>query len=139
MKQLIFTEQDDGSVDVNSFRLSAPCPDCPFRSDRPDLKGWLGRERAMEIARSVIDWGQSFPCHKTTAHQDDEEDAGYVYKGCEAQCAGASILQLKLDSPSQWMQVAERLNLTTEIAGIRRLDLTAPVFDTVEEFIEFHT
>lgn len=133
--------------ELESFRLQAPCPECPFRSDLPEhLKGWLGKSRAEEIAHSVFFMGQSFPCHKTTELEEDEEwlddepiERGYQYKGCESQCAGASIMQIKLGRESQWMQVARRLNFEAEIKAMDRLDLNSAVFDSIEDFVEFHS
>lgn len=126
--------------EIKSFRLVSPCKECPYRSDLPSyLKGWLGRERATEIARNVFDLGQSFPCHKTTEHDDRKLDQGYTHKGCESQCAGASIMQIKLGKTSAYMQVAERLGWTKEIEAMQQLDLDSPVFETVADFIEFHS
>lgn len=130
---------DTPSDEIESYRLVSPCKDCPFRSDLPaHLKGWLGRERATQIARSLFTLGQTFQCHKTTEHNEDDED-GYKLKGCEFQCAGASIMQIKLDCQSQWMQVAQRMGYKKETEAIKRLDLDAPVFDSPEAFIEFHS
>lgn len=133
------------STELVSFRLSAPCANCPFRNDIPENKGWLGRSRAEEIAKSLFVMRQSFQCHKTTEFDDADEEDGYKLKGCEAQCAGASIMQRKLKLDSNWMQLVERLNLISggkewaaEVEAINKLDLEAPVFGTVEEFIEFH-
>lgn len=42
--------------------VKAPCGNCPFRKD--SRKGWLGEERAKEIAES-----DSFVCHKNTKLQ----------------------------------------------------------------------
>ena len=37
------------------FNLSAPCKDCPFRTDIPSQEGWLGYERAEGIAEAILD------------------------------------------------------------------------------------
>ena len=37
------------------------------------------------------------------------------------------------------MQVAERLGWTKEIEAMQQLDLDSPVFETVADFIEFHS
>lgn len=42
----------------------------------------------------------------------------------------------KANNPSQWMQIAERLNFDT---GVKDLDLESPVFDSPVEFVKFHT
>ncbi|MCU4320666.1 hypothetical protein KTH44_16235 [Acinetobacter bereziniae] len=118
------------------YKLKTPCKNCPYRKDLDDhLKGWLGRGRAEELAREVLFHGNNFPCHKTTSLDGDSED-GYVYTDKESQCAGAGIMQLKANNPSQWMQVAGRMGWDI---GVQNLDLNAPVFDTAQDFIEFHT
>ena len=35
------------------FNLTAPCKDCPFRTDIPSQEGWLGYERAEGIAEAL--------------------------------------------------------------------------------------
>lgn len=116
------------------YKLKTPCKDCPYRKDlKPSLKGWLGRSRAEELATQVLRHGNNFPCHKTT--NLDGAD-GYEYHEGESQCAGAGIMQLKANNPSQWMQISERMGFDV---GFKQLDLNAPVFDSAEEFIEFHT
>ena len=62
------------------FTLKAPCGNCPFRNDRPDNKGWLGKERAEEINETLNDF--TFTCHKTIDKQ-------------EQFCAGALIMLKK--------------------------------------------
>jgi len=121
------------------YKLKTPCKDCPFRKDLPKyLKGWLGNQRAQQIADDVLERGVTFPCHKTTTHsaQGDENRGGYLYTDKESQCAGAAIMQIKANNPSQWMQIAERLNFDT---GVKDLDLESPVFDSPVEFVKFHT
>lgn len=121
------------------YKLKTPCKNCPYRKDlKQALKGWLGRERAEELARDVLFHGNTFPCHKTTTLDggDDSDESGYVYTDKESQCAGAGIMQLKADNPSQWMQIAGRMGWDI---GVENLDLNAPVFDTAQDFIEFHT
>lgn len=60
------------------FKLKAPCGNCPFRTDKPKQKGWLGRERAKEIYEALRN-DKTFTCHKTI--NNDEQF-----------CAGALIL-----------------------------------------------
>ncbi len=52
---------------ISGLYMSAPCKDCPFRSD--SLKGWLGKDRAIEIVET-----DSFVCHKNT----DRQCAGHM-------------------------------------------------------------
>lgn len=134
--------------DIQSFKLKRPCKECPFRKDLPEhLKGWLGKERAEGIAFDTFKTGQSFPCHKTTGtmHSDDEYDdwddeaKPTPYDQNTSQCAGAAIMQIKTDNPSAYIQVAERLGWTKEVEAMKQLDLDSPVFDTVADFIKFHS
>ncbi|WP_336018868.1 DUF5417 domain-containing protein [Acinetobacter lwoffii] len=127
--------------EIKSFKLSSPCKDCPFRNDLPaHFKGWLGKARAEGIALSTFKMGQSFPCHKTTdLGARDGEDGTYTYDEKTSQCAGAAIMQIKTGNPSAYMQIAERLGWTKEVEAMKRLDMNAPVFETPDQFIEFHT
>lgn len=108
--------------------MTKPCDQCPFRTDR--LRGWLGEERAEEIAESITDRQQSFPCHKTVERDED----GECYSKDEQMCAGAMILLEKLTMPTQMMRIMERLRMYDR----RKLDMAAPVFDSVEDFIRHH-
>lgn len=36
------------------FNIKRPCTNCPFRKDRPMQRGWLGYDRAKEIAQGVL-------------------------------------------------------------------------------------
>ena len=105
---------------------------CPFRTDC--VKGWLGERRAQEIADSITTLQQSFPCHKTIEYGDD--DHGNETHGLENShhCAGSLILLEKIEQPGQMMRIGERLGFYDRHA----LDMTAPVFDSVEEFIKRH-
>ena len=130
--------------DIHSFKLKRPCKECPFRKDLPEhLKGWLGESRAKGIAFDTFKTGQSFPCHKTTSlgeHDEREEnERSFVYNAQTSQCAGAAIMQIKTDNPSAYMQVAERLGWTKEVEAMKQLDLDSPVFNTVADFIKFHS
>ena len=37
------------------FDLTAPCKDCPFRTDIPSQEGWLGYESAEGITETILD------------------------------------------------------------------------------------
>lgn len=108
--------------------MKKPCPHCPFRTDC--LKGWLGAARAEEIAESITDRQQTFPCHETCSHEDGE----HIPTDEEQHCAGAMILLEKINRPNQMMRIAERLRMYDHT----KLDMTAPVFDDVEDFIDHH-
>lgn len=141
------TEHKKTKDDIKSFKLKRPCKDCPFRKDGTSINLILGHERAKGIAFDTFKTGQSFPCHKTTGtmHSDDEYDdwgneaKPTPYDQNTSQCAGAAIMQIKTDNPSAYMQIAERLGWTKEVEAMKQLDLDSPVFDTVADFIKFHS
>lgn len=113
---------------MNGYNLKRPCPNCPFRNDR---EPYITGERAEEIAYSL--WGGAeFPCHKTTHHDDDGD---YMPSKDEQFCAGALIVQELSDGPNQMMRIAERLGMYDP----RELDMAAPVYECLEDFIEAHT
>lgn len=111
--------------------LTRPCKLCPFRTDC--LKGWLGRERAEEITEALLN-DQSFACHETVDHTNDEDDQPHVTGPNEQHCAGAMILLEKLELANQWMRISERLGFYDRT----KLDMKAEVFDSFEEFIDRH-
>jgi hypothetical protein len=103
--------------------LVRPCAHCPFRKDIP---AYLTAERAEEICHSLLEEDKSFSCHETNQFNDD----GETVETSESQhCAGAMILLEKLERPNQWMRIMERLRLYDHT----KLDMKAPVFDSVEE------
>lgn len=108
------------------FEMTAPCPKCPFRTD---VKPYLTRARAKEIADSIVQQQQTFPCHVTTEHDDDGEVCGPT--GSEQHCAGALILLEHANRPNQMMRISERLGVYNR----RALDMDAPVFRTARDFI----
>lgn len=115
-----------------NFNMKKPCANCPFRNDKPEQDGWLGEDRAEEIAASITVHQQSFPCHKTTIDSGEYgRDAG---KDSE-HCAGALIMLEKMDRPNQMMRISERLGMYDRNA----LDMDSPVFDNSYEFVEAHT
>lgn len=133
--------------EFKAFKLKRPCKDCPFRNDlEPKLKGWLSEHRAKDIAHSTFFHGNNFPCHKTVTREYEQEfdydsengNEGYVWTEKESQCAGAAIMQIKTGNLSTWMQIATRMGWP-DAEHLKELDLEAPVFETVEQFIEFHT
>jgi hypothetical protein len=106
------------------FGMTTPCDNCPFRND---IRPYLTRGRVREIVQSLD--RSSFPCHKTTTF-DDEGEAVRTDK--EMHCAGALILQEKMERPGQMLRIGERLGLYDR----RKLDMAAPVFDTFDAMIE---
>jgi hypothetical protein len=106
------------------FARTKPCVRCPFRVTLPIP---LHPERAEEIADGLR-MGGSFPCHKTTKHDDDGE---YLPSRDEMHCAGATIILEKMGEPNQMMRVAERVGAYDPAA----LDLdTEDVFDDLDDW-----
>ena len=107
-----------------SYRLTAPCAHCPFRSD---IRPYLRKDRVREIQRSLV--LAEFPCHETTTHSAEDGEA--VRTGNEAHCAGALILLEKIERPSQLMRIAERLGMYDR----HKLRMNSPVFDSFQAMI----
>lgn len=107
-----------------NFDLKTPCKHCPFRTD---VKPFLRFERAVDIAISITDHDRSFPCHKTTRHDDDGE---YVPTQKEQHCAGASIMLEKMRMPNQMMRIASR-----GAYDRNALDMDAPVYENVDAML----
>lgn len=113
------------------FEMTKPCKNCPFRTD--SLKGWLGKNRAKEIAFAIIQQQGTFPCHKTVDYDSDEEGEG-VANGDSQHCAGAMIMLEHMEKPNQMMRIAERIGLY----DMRKLDMKSPVFKNDKQFIKHH-
>lgn len=62
--------------------IKKPCKHCPYRND---VKPFLTPERGEELAYLATNPYNSFPCHKTTEHDDDGE--AYITESSK-QCAG---------------------------------------------------
>lgn len=108
-----------------NFDMTQPCPQCPFRSD---VRPYLRRDRATEIADVLTRRQGTFSCHKTVAYDDDGEP---VSKRQEQHCAGALIVLEKIGRPNQLMRIMERLGGY----DARKLQMDAPVFATLQAFI----
>lgn len=122
------------------FDLIGPCKNCPFRNDKLNQKGWLGKDRAQDIFDN-LKMGGFFPCHKTTRNDeceiDDNGDYHFELQPHHQLCAGALILLEKtgLADRIQYIQIAERLGFYDR----SKLRIEAsPVFDTEHEFTEWH-
>lgn len=112
------------------FTLRRPCAHCPFRSD---IRPFLQRGRAAEIAEAITTRQQTFACHETTVPDEDEDGFGEMRETPNSQhCAGAMILLEKIERPNQMMRIAERLRLYDR----SRLAMDSPVFATARAFIE---
>lgn len=106
------------------LELKRPCADCPFRSDKPHQRGWLGKRRAEQIIHAITVKDGTFQCHKTL--DLPSEDAQH--------CGGATILLEHIDNPNQWMRIAERIGHYDR----NRLVMDSQVFETPEQFIRWH-
>ena len=109
------------------FGLARPCKDCSFRSD---ITFYLQPARVVTILEGIFQDGETFTCHNAAygrwhrgtyrPHQRDQH------------CAGALMLIRREDMSHRMTQIAERLGLYDP----GKLDLSAPVFPTVEVMLE---
>lgn len=106
---------------MKPYKLTRPCDLCPFRSD---IEPFLRPGRVDEIERSLV--RGEFPCHNTVNYDRPRRRMD------ESHCAGALILLEKLGRPSQMMRISERLGMYDP----RKLDMTAPVFESFEQMRE---
>jgi hypothetical protein len=65
--------------------MKKPCEHCPYRRD---VKPYLTPERGEELAYHAQNPYNSFPCHKTTEHDDDSEDGEMLVTERSKECAG---------------------------------------------------
>jgi len=111
------------------FAAVRPCKHCPFRTD---ITPYLRAERATDIAASIRR-GEDFPCHATVTY-DDSDGLETADTGNAARCAGAMIICEKTDRPTQAMRIGERLGLYDR----HSLDMAAPVYDTLTDWVNAH-
>ncbi len=107
------------------YKLTTPCGNCPFRSDKPF---YLHPERAEEIADSILN-GSPFPCHKTFEY---DGPGSADIPGGEQHCAGALITLERTHSDPTLLLTLARL------AGVYdpdALNFKAPVYPSVEEWL----
>lgn len=97
--------------------MKSPCKDCPFRKD--SLSGWLGKDRALEIAES-----ESFICHKTLKYEEGSDQSG------RKQCAGYMLIAR---FRSIFFRLLHIQGQSEEITG-KEL-----VFDSIEGFVSHHS
>jgi hypothetical protein len=102
-----------------NFDLTAPCKDCPFRTD---ITFYLDTERVEGICDSLTE-GATFSCHKTNSFDDDNGEAIETKK--TQHCAGALIMLEKMEQPNQMMRIMERVGEYDRT----KLKMDAPVFD----------
>ena len=107
-----------------NFKVLKPCKNCPFRKD--SLKGWLGRERALEISNAVLIENKTFQCHETI---------GLKHK---SHCAGALILY-------EYGKIAPHTNNLIQLAEVlemyepSKLDESIECFHTQKDFVNHHS
>jgi len=107
------------------YEMRTPCDDCPF------LKAGHGaihlrRGRRAEIAKGLEI--TPFSCHKTVAYSQ-ATNPGKTERS--AHCAGALIYMRKTGRMSVVSGLAQALGFYDD----RQLDMSAPVVDTLEEFL----
>lgn len=103
-----------------NYNLRGPCVKCPFRFD---IDGYLREERVYEITDAL--WaGYEFPCHCTT-EVDEENESECVATEASEHCAGAMIFLVK-----HGRRFSDY--------DLRRLDMSAPVFDDADDMALHH-
>lgn len=115
---------------IFNFKVLKPCANCPFRKDKPRQQGWLGKDRAAEIANAILEDDKTFTCHKTLDSKEHSHCAGALmlikhYKPKEGNYYGNSMVQ-----------IAERLGL---YEPDKLDDKSIPCFTDKQEFIDWHT
>lgn len=100
-----------------NFDLKTPCKDCPFR---PSVQFSLAPGRRRDIAESLKDDHNVFPCHKT-AHR---------HKKNRQHCAGAMLLLFKEGRTNIMMRIAMmRGKLNPE-----QMKPTDDIYPTLDDF-----
>jgi hypothetical protein len=110
------------------FDIKRPCAHCPFRKDVP---GYLHRERASELARQLVDDDLSwFACHETTGVKGGKR----VKRSDQSHCMGAAMVLWRQGMPN----VATRIALASKLLRVEDLNVSAPVFDSMDQFAKHH-
>lgn len=114
-----------------NFTLRKPCKQCPFRTDIETNYGWLGGDRALEIAHSLSH--SVFPCHKTT--RDDGEDGERSHS--ENACYGALVFAKKIDYfyTNFVINFAVMSQMLKDPESYRE---NLPIVSSIQEFSEMH-
>ena len=119
------------------FDLKSPCKNCPFRSDGTGIQ-FACRERAEDIEESAYRWG--FPCHRTATLVEDspyEERDGYHFGEDTQYCIGHAIFELHNGCQTPWPGIGNDEDLVSRL--LDQVDMTAPVFQSREAFLDAHT
>lgn len=110
------------------FSLTKPCKDCPFRKS---VRFPLAPGCRQQIAESLMNDWNTFPCHKTVVASYDEEDKeDYSDNQNEQHCAGAMIVLMKDIGPNVPMRFAIRMG-ELDLDKLKNVD---DVYDSLEEF-----
>lgn len=93
------------------IHMYAPCDNCPFLKEGGIR---LTRARVEELVANLANYssGGSFPCHKTTVSQEDDDgDSDRVDGPKAAFCGGALIFSHKQGWANAMIRIAGRLGL----------------------------
>jgi len=117
------------------YDLKTPCKNCPFRNDETRIR-FRTRGRAEEIEEHA--YRNGFACHMSAESVEDPEGGTQLVFGENTQhCAGYIILALKDRYAGGWPGIDNDDELADRLA--EQVDLEAPVFETVEEFLDANT
>lgn len=116
------------------FDLKRPCKNCPFRTDATAIR-FACRERAEEIEESA--YRNGFPCHLSAdlieAEDAQDGEGGFVFGDQTQHCVGATLLYARHGDgniPFSRLSDRERERISA------RLDWSAPVYETEDDFVE---
>lgn len=113
------------------YRLVRPCRDCPFRTGPEAIR--LSHERAQGIATYLTSNDGNFHCHATTT--TDEDSGESVVTATTSACAGSLIMLEREGVTTQMMRIGRRCG----VYDPERLDMSSPVFDTLDAWVAANT
>ena len=79
---------------MNNYFCKKPCKHCPYRKD---VKPLLTPERGEELAFHAENSYNSFPCHKTTEHDDESDEGEMLVTEKSKECAGFLTIQIAIN------------------------------------------
>lgn len=106
------------------YTLKSPCAKCPFL--RANV--FLTHERAQSIQEECEEEA-NFYCHATVSYESEPEITSR-----SRICAGFLITMERSDNANQPTRIAERLGIYDRNA----LDMDAPTFDSMDEWVQAH-
>ena len=95
---------------------STPCSKCPWRVKFKGDDDYLRSGRRAGIMRDMLA-DATFPCHESIGHADldDDYDELEVEDGIDysksVECAGAALVLLRAERPTNMMRVLERIGM----------------------------